>query len=273
MTTHPFQQDDTWNLLKNQLKDLAEQEIAARFNKVDYELKQDGSLLTEADTAMQKQLKTLLQTHWPQYAFVGEEANIEQQQAALEHPQGCWIVDPIDGTTNFANGLPFFSVSLALMVEGEIVMGMVYDPDRKELFAARKDQGAELNGQSLCNESDTQTLKRCVAIIDFKRLSPPLATALATQPPYASQRSFGSVALDWCWIAAGRGQIYLHGNQSIWDYAAGWLILQEAQGASCTLDGETVLLRKICKRSAVAAVNPATLKLWHTHLQSAAQTG
>ena len=78
--------------------------------------------------------------------------------------------------------------------------------------------------------------------IDFKRLDGPLATRLATEIPYASQRSFGSVALDWCWLAAGRCHIYLHGRSHLWDYAAGELILAEAGGYSCTLDGEPVSL-------------------------------
>lgn len=265
MISHPFSDDQAWLSLKTQVTALAKQHIMAHFNRVDYELKADGSLLTLADTAMQQAMKTYLQSQWPQFAFVGEESDLEQQQQALQ--QDCWILDPIDGTTNFANRIPFFSVSLALKVQDTLVMGLVYDPARDELFGARLGLGAELNHRPLATPTAINALKHSVGIIDFKRLSPVLATHLATQAPYASQRSFGSVALDWCWIAAGRGHVYLHGNQSLWDYAAGWLILNEAGGASCALDGTVVLSLHIGKRSAVAACHPQTLSLWFEWLQ------
>lgn len=266
--SHPFVDDQAWSKLKQAIVSLAQQEIMSRFNQVGYEIKNDGSLLTEADTSMQQQVTSLLKREWPEFALLGEESSIETQQAALDHANGCWVLDPVDGTTNFANHVPFFSVSLALVMGGKPVLGLVYDPARDELFGARLGLGSELNGQILKSPNITPALKHCVGIIDFKRLTAPLATALATQAPYASQRSFGSVALDWCWIAAGRGQIYLHGNQSLWDYAAGWLILEEAGGASCSLDGQPVFQNKIGKRSAVASINSTTLALWHNWIQT-----
>lgn len=264
---NPFEDHQAWLNIKALIVELAQQEIMSRFNQVGYEIKQDGSLLTEADTSMQQQTTERLKKLWPQFAVLGEESSLETQQAALENPNGCWVLDPVDGTTNFANRISFFSVSLALFIKGRPVLGLVYDPARDELFSARVGLGAELNNQPLHTQSLTPELKHCVGIIDFKRLTPKLATALVTQAPYASQRSFGSVALDWCWIAAGRGQIYLHGNQSLWDYAAGWLILEEAGGASCSLDDQPVLQNKIGKRSAVAAINSTTLRLWQTWIQ------
>lgn len=262
MSEHPFLEDQAWLKLKNKLTELAKQHILSRFNQVSYELKADGSLLTQADTDMQTHTTAWLKSQWPQIAILGEESNPEEQQAALNQSY-CWIIDPIDGTTNFANGVPFFSVSLALMLDGEILVGLVYDPARDELFAARKGLGAELNHKPMQPPTNpTEELKRCVGIIDFKRLKPKLASALVTQAPYASQRSFGSVALDWCWIACGRGQVYLHGNQSLWDYAAGWLILNESAGASCDLNGDRVFKRELAKQSAVAATSPQLLKNW-----------
>lgn len=266
--SHPFVDHQAWSKLKQAIVSLAQQEVMTRFNQVGYEIKQDGSLLTEADTSMQQKMTQLLKREWPEFALLGEESSAETQQAALEHPTGCWVLDPVDGTTNFANHVPFFSVSLALVIGGKPVAGLVYDPARDELFSARLGLGAELNDQPLKTPAIYPELKHCVGIIDFKRLAAPLATALAINAPYASQRSFGSVALDWCWIASGRGQIYLHGNQSLWDYAAGWLILEEAGGASCNLDAETVFQNKIGKRSAVAAINLNTLNLWHSWIQN-----
>ncbi len=263
----PFQDTSQWDALKNGITKLAKQEILPRFEKVVATLKADGSLLTEADTEMQKATQAFLRQHWPEFAFLGEEASLEEQTAALESPRGCWILDPIDGTSNFASGIPVFTVSLALVIGGELLAGMVYDPSRDELFAARKGHGAELNGQPLRAKTAKTELQQCIGIVDFKRLAPDLATRLATQAPYASQRSIGSVALDWCWIAAGRGQVYLHGAQNIWDYAAGHLILSEAGGSSATLNGEPVFITRVEKRSAVAATTPELFHDWQAHLK------
>lgn len=266
MTANPFAAADSWQQLKAGLRQLAIKEILSRFEKVGAQEKADGSLLTEADTQMQLKTQAFLTQHWPQFSFVGEESTTQQQEQALQSPQGCWILDPVDGTSNFASGIPVFAVSLALMINGKVVAGVIYDPCRDEVFAARQGMGAELNHQSLVAKTAKTQLKQCSAIIDFKRLPPNLATQLALKAPYSSQRSFGSVALDWCWIAAGRGQVYCHGAQNIWDYAAGWLILEEAGGQSCTLQDETVLIQKIEKRSAVAATTPELFAQWHASI-------
>lgn len=265
--THPFSDDAQWQKLQQGIIELAKTEVLARFEKVLAEEKQDGSLLTEADTEMQRKTQQFLEANWPQYAFLGEESDEAMQVAAMQSETGCWILDPVDGTSNFAIGVPFYSVSLGLMIKGEMVAGLVYDPSRNEMFAARAAMGATLNGNPLIAKTTKQNLKQTSAIIDFKRLSAEMATKIAVEIPYSSQRSFGSVCLDWCWIAAGRGQIYLHGAQNIWDYAAGWLVLQEAGGYSCTLDNETVLTPKVVKRSAVAATSEALFNEWTTYLE------
>ena len=268
MTNHPFSQESHWKHLKTGLIQLAKTEVLARFERVSVEVKQDGSLLTEADTQMQIQTQAFLEKNWPEFAFLGEESSLEAQEKAMHSEQGCWILDPVDGTSNFAIGIPVYTVSLALMIQGQVVVGLVYDPSRDELFAARQGLGAELNHQPLIAQTAKMALSQCSSIVDFKRLQSDLAIRLATQAPYASQRSFGSVALDWCWIAAGRGQVYLHGSQNIWDYVAGWLILEEAGGQSETLDKQTVLLAKVEKRSAVAATTPALFKEWAEFLHA-----
>ncbi|MEA1990516.1 MAG: inositol monophosphatase [Pseudomonadota bacterium] len=265
--SHPFQDEIQWKSLQIGIIELAKKEVLARFEQVIAQEKPDGSLLTEADTEMQKKTQSFLEENWPQYAFLGEESSVDEQEAAMNSDSGCWILDPVDGTSNFAIGIPVYSVSLALMVQGKLVAGLVYDPSRDEIFTARLGQGAELNNQPLVANTAKQALKQCSGIIDFKRLTPELATKLATQCPYSSQRSFGSVCLDWCWIAAGRGQIYLHGAQNIWDYAAGWLILEEAGGYSCDLNNETVVVAKVVKRSAVAATTESLFKEWQSYLE------
>jgi len=233
------------------LKAVALQELLPRFEKTGYQVKQDDSLITEADLAVQEAIGLQLKQHWPDFSLLGEEMEIDEQQSLLTNNQdGLWILDPLDGTINFSSHIPFFSISLALLQNGEITAGLVFDPVRDECFMAIKGQGAWLNNQPLSLESFESVTDIVTAIVDYKRLQPQLANRLVTNPPYRSQRSFGSVALDWCWLAAGRGHVYVHGKQNLWDFAAGQLIFNEAGGYSSTLEGEPVFNNKLEKRSA-----------------------
>jgi len=247
---------------------VAKRELLPRFNATARTEKQDGSVVTEADLAAQAELKRALAASWPRYEFLGEEMDeAAQQRLLLGDCAGVWCVDPLDGTSNFAAGIPFFAVSVALLQRGAAVLGVVYDPVRRECFAARRGSGAWLNGVRLDTARPAATLRQAVALIDLKRLAPALAQRFASTPPYASQRSFGSVALDWCWIAAGRGDIYLHGKQKIWDYAAGSLVLAEAGGHAATLAGEPVFRAELAPRSAVAALDGALFEEWLAWLE------
>lgn len=241
----------------------AREELVPRFTQVTRHDKADGSFITAADLAMQQRLQSALQRQWPGYAFLGEEMAEAEQLALLQNStQPLWCLDPLDGTSNFAAHIPFFSVSLALLIGGEVVLGIVYDPLRDECFSAIKGQGATLNGQPLGQLRSHSSLKQATALVDLKRLPAALQSRLIQQTPYSSQRSFGSVALDWCWIAAGRCHIYLHGKQRLWDYGAGQLILHESGGQSCTLAGERVFQPTLAGRSAVAALDPQLFRDW-----------
>lgn len=230
--------------------------------------KADGSIVTEADLVMQQRIRAALQDAWPQYAFLGEEmTHAEQEQALGNLDQGVWCLDPLDGTNNFASGIPYYAVSLAFLRTDGVQLAIVYDPSREECFSARRGQGAWLNDQPLRADPATLTLRETLALVDFKRLPADLVARLAQRPPYASQRSFGAVALDWCWLACGRVQLYLHGGQKLWDYAAGQLILQETGGRSIALDGRSVFQAGLQTRSAVAALDPELFKAWCAWLQ------
>lgn len=245
----------------------AKQELVSRFQRVKQELKADGSIITEADLAMQKCLSERLSSSWPDIPFLGEEMTKEQQQVLLSNTkQGLWVVDPIDGTTNFSLGIPFYAVSVAFIKDNQVQLGVVYDPSRDECFHAIHGQGAFLNGKPLDLIESAEVMKITVAEIDFKRLSPQLTQKIVANPPYQSQRSFGSVALDWCWFAAGRGDVYLHGKQNLWDFAAGSLILEEAGGVSSTLEGEPVFNGTLEPRSAVIAINQLLYDQWYGFL-------
>jgi myo-inositol-1(or 4)-monophosphatase len=252
------------------LREVAVDEILPRYEQVESHRKSDGSIITETDLAVQGRLRNELAEVWPEIGFLGEEMSPEQQAAVLsDSSAGTWCLDPLDGTGNYAAGIPCFAVSLALLCEGRSRVGLVYDPVRDECFSAVAGAGAWLNDRPLQAPDESIELRRATAIVDFKRLPAPLASALATKPPFRSQRSFGSVALDWCWVAAGRGQLYLHGGQKLWDYAAGSLILAESGAAGCpldALDGEPVPFDSLKPRVGLAATTPALLAEWKAWL-------
>jgi myo-inositol-1(or 4)-monophosphatase len=248
------------------IESAAEQELCSRWQKVEADTKADGSLITEADLAVQQRLTEELAQAWPQARMLGEEMPAEQQQRLLsDGSTPLWCLDPLDGTGNFAAGIPFFAVSLALLVDGVVQAGVVHDPVRRESFAAIRGAGAWLNGRPLRPRAEVGELRAASGLIDFKRLDAGLATRLAVRPPYRSQRSFGSVALDWCWIAAGRCHLYLHGGQRLWDYAAGSLVLSEAGAAGGLLerlDGDWVQRPALAPRIALAASSARLLEAW-----------
>lgn len=244
------------------VKTIANEELLHRFSNVIRTHKQDGSFLTEADLAVQTRIQALLQQKYPGISLLGEEMSAEQQQVLLENPNGVWILDPLDGTSNFSAGIPYYAVSLALIKQAKVEWGMVYDPQRDECFTAANGKGAQLNGVSLSKQDAGVSIDKATALIDFKRLNSELAARIAAEPPYSSQRSFGGVALDWCWLAAGRVHIYLHGCQNIWDYAAGNLVFNEVGGSSCTLEGDAVFDFSLKPRSAVAALDDVLFSAW-----------
>lgn len=244
----------------------AREELLPRFAGTERQFKADGSIVTEADFAVQKRLTARLQERYPEFDLLGEEMDAQRQQELLaQNNAGLWCLDPLDGTSNFTAGLPFFAISLALLIDHKPVLGVVYDPIRDECFTAQRGRGAWLNGVRLRVPSVDLPLGRCLAVVDFKRLGA-LAAKLAVRPPYSSQRNLGSVALEWCWLAAGRFHVYLHGKQKLWDYAAGALILSEAGGRAETLQGEPIFSIELQPRSVVAAGDAGLFEEWKSWL-------
>jgi myo-inositol-1(or 4)-monophosphatase len=248
------------------LRAVAEDEILSRFRHVASRAKADGSLITEADLAVQRRVIAALRELTPETPVLGEEMSTEQQRRLLSDADGgVWCLDPLDGTTNFASGFPYFSISLALLKSGEAQLGLVYDPTRGECFSAERGAGAWLDGEALRQASDLDVLGGCVALVDLKRLTARDLARMGADAPFRSQRNLGSVALDWCWIAAGRGQLYLHGGQKLWDYAAGSLIASEAGAAARLMRRDGTLPPagiSLEPRLAVAASNGGLLARW-----------
>lgn len=249
------------------VKLVAAEEIMPRYMKVAHQRKNDGSLCTEADIAAQEALMRKLQSIL-NVPVIGEEMGEAEQLASwAAGSQGVWCIDPIDGTSNFVRGLPYFAISVALIREGKSTLGVVYNPVSDEAFAAELGRGVFLNSEKLVSRTVASSLSGALASVDMKRLRGKLVAQLAMDPPYSSQRNFGASTLDWCYTAAGRYDVYLHGGQKLWDYAAGLLVLQEAGGQVCCLEHDDFSQGDVWQRSVIAALDPLLFEEWKSWLR------
>ncbi|XZG71943.1 inositol monophosphatase family protein [Chitinibacteraceae bacterium HSL-7] len=241
---------------------VAREEIMPRFLAVKSARKDDGSLFTEADLASQLRLSLEL-PRLNGCPVLGEEMTSEEQQTLWDgNPDGLWVVDPIDGTTNFVHGLPYFAVSIALMKRGHSQLGVVYVPVLDECYCALAGEGAWLNGQRLPLITRDAPLCEAVAVVETKWLDHHLPSRVVSVAPFASQRNFGASTIDWCFLAAGRVDVLLHGAQKLWDYAAGALIAEEAGCVFTTLSGRDYWQTPVWSRSLKAARNQALFAPW-----------
>ncbi len=249
------------------IRTIVREEILPRFNNVSFSVKQDGSLLTEADLATDQRIRQFLAQQWPHIPALSEEMSATEQADLLAKGGLLWCLDPLDGTSNFAAGVPLFATGLALFQDGQVILSLSYDPTRDEMFTAEKGKGAWLNGQRLQCSGKDYTLARSIALVDFKRLPMSLVTSLTQDKPYASQRNLGSCVLEWAWMASSRGQLYLHGGMKLWDMAAGMLLLQEAGGYACNLQGDSVFDANLTMRSVVASPDAQLFHEWFQYIQ------
>ena len=195
-------------------------------------------LVTEADRASESFLLGAIRERFPEHSVLAEEsAGTEWKVLADERigaPAPLWIVDPLDGTTNFAHGFPWFCVSIGVAVRGEVVAGVVHDPLRGETFEAAKDRGAWSSGARV-SVSSVRSLDESLLVTGFAydiRTNP--ETNLDAFAKFALRcqgvRRTGSAALDLCAVAAGRADGFWELRLKPWDTAAGWLIVREAGG-------------------------------------------
>jgi len=202
-------------------------------------------LVTEVDKGAELLIKNLLRTYFPDHAFLGEESvppGAEASREAIERlkdEEYLWIIDPIDGTTNFVHGYPFFCVSIALAHRGEVVAGVIYDPMNDEMFVGEKGEGAYLKGRRL-HVSPEKRLADSLVATDFpetmnKGWHPQKVMGIV--PKVRSLRISGSAALNLAYVAAGRLSGFWDPNLNAWDTAAGFLLVQEAGGRMSDLTG------------------------------------
>ncbi len=248
--------------LQEIIRGVAESSLAIYFKRSTADYKADGSIVTEADLAMQQAMTAALAERYPQVEMLGEEVSEAEQLDVIHSDADYWCLDPVDGTTNFHATVPLFSVSLGLISQGEIVIGVVYDPIRHEFFGAIKGDGFWVNGERVARPEQPQSLGSCIAFVDFKRLSEKMSIGLVRNTPYKSQRNIGTCALEWAWLAAGRVNLLLHGREKIWDYTAGVLLALEAGGKCETFDAEPIFKQTLVPRSVVAASTPDLFEQW-----------
>ncbi|NIP38313.1 MAG: inositol monophosphatase [Candidatus Dadabacteria bacterium] len=209
-----------------------------------YELKSPKSVVTEADTRAEDLIIRTIKAACPDHGILAEESGDN-----INNAEYVWIIDPLDGTTNFAHAYPFFSVSIALEIEGVVKIGVIYDPVKKELFSAEQGRGAYLNDKPISvsrvddleishlvtgfvYEHDWMVKKNLKHFEDFI---------------YKSQavRRDGSAALDLCYVACGRFDGFWEMGLNPWDTAAGALILREAGGVVTNFSGTEFTLDSV----------------------------
>lgn len=196
-----------------------------------------NNLVTEADYASEKAILEVIKNNFPDHSILTEEKGDLPQESDYK-----WIVDPIDGTINFAHGIPINCVSIGLEYQGDMIMGMVYNPHFKELFFAEKGKGATLNDRPIKVSSETDALKSCLVTgfpyIYLNIPNGPLDIFERFIREGVPVRRLGSAAIDLCWVACGRFDGFYEHKLEPWDSAAGSLIVKEAGGIVTDFSGD-----------------------------------
>ncbi len=198
-----------------------------------------SDLVTEIDRAAEGRIRRILRRATPRFDVLGEEQGQQRHASAYR-----WIVDPLDGTNNFVHGLPLFGVSIGLEHQGRIVVGVIYDPMRRELFVAIKDRGALLNGRRL-HVAPTRRLALSLLSTGFssnflRHREPYLSWFSAFQCRSHGVRRIGSTVISLAAVAAGRLEGFYEQDLWPWDMAAGLLLVQESGGRVSDMDGGPV---------------------------------
>lgn len=211
-----------------------------RLGRAQISSKGDIDLVTEADLAAERLIIDRINSHYPRHAILAEESGASEEIAAGKSDWK-WIIDPLDGTTNYAHGYPCFCVSIAVERAGAIEIGVVYDPSRDEMFAAERGQGATLNDRPICVSTvdDLNNAMLCTGFPYNVRERPNFARDFVnfTMTAQAVRRD-GSAALDLAYLACGRFDGFWEDGLNAWDVAAGVLLIEEAGGRVTDYHGD-----------------------------------
>ena len=196
-----------------------------------------NNLVTEADHAAEKAIFEVIQKEFPDHYILSEETGEIVMDSAYK-----WIIDPIDGTVNFANGIPICCVSIGVEHNGQMIMGAVYNPFLNELFFAQHGFGATLNDKIICVSDKTAVINSCLVTgFPYTYLDAPNGPLQVFEKLIRKGvpvRRLGSAAIDLCWVAAGRFDGFFEHKLAAWDSAAGFLIVEEAGGKVTDFKGE-----------------------------------
>ena len=195
-----------------------------------------NNLVTEADHAAEKAILEVVRKNFPDHQILSEEIGEIRQESNYK-----WIIDPIDGTVNFAHGIPLNCVSIGIEKDGDIVMASVYNPHLNELFFAEKNNGATLNDKKIRVSEQDQVIRACLVTgfpyTYINDTNGPLEIFERFIRKGVPVRRLGSAAIDLCWVAAGRFDGFYEHKLEAWDSAAGYLIVEEAGGTVTDFGG------------------------------------
>jgi myo-inositol-1(or 4)-monophosphatase len=198
-------------------------------------LKEDESFQTEADRLSEEKIISIIKTNFPDHSICAEESGLRQK-----HSKYLWLIDPLDGTTNFVTKIPFFSISITLVKNGIPLLGVVYDPTHEELFTAEVGKRASLNGLPI-EVSETNNLLE--SMIGYSRYSSAKGRFVDTYPEVEratrTPKILGSTSLHFCYVANSRLDAAITFSQKPWDITAGSLIVEEAGGKVTDLKGKS----------------------------------
>jgi len=230
----------------------------------EFEIRKKGviDLVTQVDRSCEDAILRRLRSAFPHHDIVTEESQLEQTGSRY-----VWFVDPLDGTTNFAHGYPFFCTSVALTVDGVAVAGAVYDPLKDELFTAERGAGAHLNGRRLGVSSESDLLQSLLVTGFPYDLRDDLQAKLRLFNRFMGHaraiRRDGAAALDLCYVAAGRVDGFWEERLQSWDMMAGVVMVEEAGGLITRFDGSPVGLSADQIVAAGPALHSAMLQVLH----------
>ncbi|MFM7671885.1 MAG: inositol monophosphatase family protein [Bacteroidota bacterium] len=197
-----------------------------------------NNLVTEADHASERAILSVIRSAFPDHMILAEESGSSQQTNEYK-----WIIDPIDGTVNFAHGIPLNAVSIGIEKNEEVIMGVVYNPHLNELFFAEKGKGAFLNDKRIRVSNETKAVKACLVTgfpyTYIDQPNGPLDVFARFVKKGVPVRRIGSAAIDLCWVAAGRFDGFYEHKLEPWDTAAGVLMVREAGGKVTSHQGDS----------------------------------
>ncbi len=217
--------------------------------------KSPNDFVTEVDQKVEQEIIYHIKRAYPEHSILGEESG------EIDGNDYQWVIDPIDGTRNFIHGFPHYAISIAILNKGKVEHGVIYDPNRDELFTATRGKGAHLNNRRI-RVATRKNLEECLlgtgfALRHTDKHNPMPANILRTIMPVTGDiRRAGAATLDLAYVACGRLDGFWEMGLKIWDVAAGALLIKEAGGIVCDLEGGETFL----KTGNVVAANPAVIK-------------